>query len=77
MIDVYCDDMTLEKISIEHNENNLIFRNKKKDESLKMPVKNKELLNIYLAVHSRCEWLGLIDTKGRLTDKGEEVHNNE
>lgn len=60
MIDLYVDDMTLTKIRDEKSEHVLTFVNNEKDESLHMPINDKELLNILFKVGLCCESLDLI-----------------
>lgn len=65
MVDLYIDDMSLERILPKYGKQLLIFKNKEKDESLEIIVDEKELKNIYVQVKNRCETLNLIPIKNR------------
>lgn len=60
MVDLYVDDVTLDKVEQKHGSQVLIFKNKAKDEMLSIPVSSEELLNVYHRVKIRCETLELI-----------------
>lgn len=60
MVDIYGDNISLEKIQQTGNEQMLIFKNKEKDETLALLVSEDELLNIFQKVKMRCEILTLI-----------------
>ena len=60
MIDLYVDEVSLERIHQKNQSQILVFRNKTKDETLSVPVSNEELVNIYQWAKIRCETLGLI-----------------
>lgn len=63
MVDLFLDELTLTEIQVINNEQVLVFKNKEKDESLHIPVADKELLNIFTRVRIRCETLELIEHK--------------
>ncbi len=60
MIDLYIDDVSLTEIQDKYNRPILVFKNKKKDEAVYIPISNEELLNILSRVKMRCETLDLI-----------------
>lgn len=60
MIDLYVDDVTLKKIEQKHGSQVLVFANEVKDEAVRIPLSEEELLNIYHRVRRRCETLELI-----------------
>lgn len=62
MVDIFNDNISLEKIQETENEQMLIFKNKDKDEIVSLLVSEDELLNIFQKVKMRCETLDLIPT---------------
>ena len=60
MIDLYIDDVTLKNIEQKHRSQILVFANEAKDEAVRIPVSEEELLNIYHRVRRRCETIELI-----------------
>ena len=64
MVDLYVDDITLSDIQRKDKEI-LVFTNKEKDESIRIPVSNEELVNIFHRVRMRCETLNLIPVVNR------------
>ena len=60
MIDLYVDDVSLERVYQKNESQILYFKNAAKDETVSIPVSNEELLNIYHRVKIRCETLELI-----------------
>jgi len=59
MIDLYADDVSL--VDIQQKDKQVLkFVNKKKDETVFIPVTDEELVNIYNRVKMRCETMKLI-----------------
>ena len=57
MVDVFIDDVSLERIQIKGETMQLVFVNKEKDESLFVPVTEQELQNIFDKVKIRLDIL--------------------
>ena len=57
MVDVFIDDVSLERIQIKGDTMQLVFVNKEKDESLFIPVTEQELQNIFDKVKIRLDIL--------------------
>lgn len=57
MVDVFIDDVSLERIQIKGETMQLVFVNKEKDESLFIPVTEQELQNIFDKVKIRLDFL--------------------
>ena len=60
MIDLYVDDVSLKKIEQKCGSQVLVFTNEEKDEAVRIPVSDEELLNMYNRLRRRCETLELI-----------------
>ena len=60
MIDLYVDDVSLKKIEQKCGSQVLVFTNEAKDEAVRIPVSDEELLNMYHRLRRRCETLELI-----------------
>ena len=57
MVDIFIDDVSLERIQIKGDTMQLVFVNKEKDESLLIPVTEQELQNIFDKVKIRLDIL--------------------
>ena len=57
MVDVFIDDVSLERIQIKGDTMQLVFVNKEKDESLFIPVTEQELQNIFDKIKIRLDIL--------------------
>lgn len=57
MVDIYIDDVTLDRIQIKGDTQQLVFVNKEKDETVFIPVTEKELQNIFDKVKIRLDIL--------------------
>lgn len=57
MVDIYIDDVTLDRIQIKGETQQLVFVNQEKDEQLFIPVTEQELKNIFHRVKIRLDIL--------------------
>lgn len=57
MVDIFVDDVTLDRIQIKGDTQQLVFVNRDKDETVFIPVSEKELQNIFDKVKIRLDIL--------------------
>lgn len=57
MVDIFVDDVSLDRIQIKGETQQLVFVNKGKDESIFIPVSEQELQNIFDKVKIRLDIL--------------------
>lgn len=57
MVDIFVDDVTLDRIQIKGDTQQLVFVNRDKDETVLIPVSDKELQNIFDKVKIRLDIL--------------------